>query len=220
MGRSMGWVFWTSAALLVWHQPNAEAVILINELLADPPALVGDANGDGVVSTTQDEFIELVNTAAGSVSLEGWSLSDLIGVRHRFVAGDAAPGFGFFVVFGGGAPAGFLNAAIASTGTLALNNTGDTVTLRDNALHPIDIVVYGSEGGMDVSLTRYPDATGPFVKHTSFGQSAFSPGRTIDGQLVLPHEEEGGRPVVPEPLTLLLVGGGLVALPRLRGRRS
>ncbi len=74
---------------------GAEGAILINEMLADPSAVSGDANGDGVINTTQDEFVELVNTGAGSVSLEGWSLSDLISVRHTFVSGAAIPASDF-----------------------------------------------------------------------------------------------------------------------------
>ena len=77
---------------------RADAVILINEVLADPPAIIGDANGDGIVSSTQDEFIELVNTASSAVSLDGWTVADLIGIRHTFAAGDAIPGLGFFVL--------------------------------------------------------------------------------------------------------------------------
>ena len=38
--------------------PQADAVIVISEILADPPAgAAGDANGDGVTSSNDDEFI-------------------------------------------------------------------------------------------------------------------------------------------------------------------
>ena len=43
---------------------RAQSPIFINEILADPDATNGDANGDGVVSSTQDEFVELVNVSA------------------------------------------------------------------------------------------------------------------------------------------------------------
>ena len=43
-----------------WAQ-NVSAVVLINEILADPPKIGGDANGDGSVSSKNDEFIEIVN---------------------------------------------------------------------------------------------------------------------------------------------------------------
>ena len=125
-----------------WEPRSAEAVILINEVLADPSALFGDANGDGVISTTQDEFVELVNTGSNPVSLASWTLSDLTGIRHTFSLASSIPSFGFFVVFGGGSPSGFPDVAVASAGTLGLNNTGDTITLRDATSSIIDIFCF------------------------------------------------------------------------------
>ena len=202
-----------------WSGPQcAEAVILINEVLADPSALFGDANGDGVIHTTQDEFVELVNTATSPVSLAGWTLSDLVQVRHVFAPSSSIPGLGFFVVFGGGAPQGFANVAVASTKTLALNNTGDTVTLRDAQALLVDAFTYGVEGGMDVSLTRSPDATGFFVQHTSVNHQRYSPGTTIDGLATLPIADD--PPVTPEPSALSLFGLSLVGFSFLRRPRS
>lgn len=93
------------------------------------------------------------------------------------------------------------------------------MTLRDSALNILDVVSYGSEGGTDVSLTRFPDATGSFAKHTTVNPNAFSPGRTVDGQLALPHQEPVRAPAIPEPLSMALFGGGLIVLPRLRRRQ-
>ena len=45
-------------ALAVLAIPQAQASIFIHEILADPPALGGDANSDGIVSTSADEFVE------------------------------------------------------------------------------------------------------------------------------------------------------------------
>ena len=202
--------------LLVIQPSQVEAVILINEVLADPPAIGGDANGDGTVSATQDEFVELVNTATDPVSLTGWTLSDAVSLRHTFAAGSSIPSLGFFVVFGGGSPQGFANAAVASSGILSLNNTGDTLTLRDQTAQLIDSFIYGTEGGMDVSLTRFPDGVGPFVKHTTVvSSSAFSPATTVDGRSTLP--VSSSDPTVPEPSTLFLLLPGLAGL-LARGR--
>ena len=200
------------------RQTRAEALILINEVLADPPAIGGDANGDGIVSATQDEFVELVNTAAAPVSLAGWSFADLVSTRHTFAPSSTIPAFGFFVIFGGGAPQGFANAAIASSGTLSLNNTGDTLTLRDQASQLVETFVYGAEGGMDVSLTRFPDALGPFVKHTTVSVRPFSPGQGVDSRSTLPLPSSD--PVFPEPSSLLLLGSGMFRLSLLRRRRT
>ncbi len=50
--------------------------IIINEFQADPDATNGDANGDGVVSTTQDEFVELYNNSGADLDVSGWTVAD------------------------------------------------------------------------------------------------------------------------------------------------
>ena len=149
--------------VLLCHPP-AHAAIFINEVLADP---AGDANGDGSIHATRDEFIELVNTGPDEILLTNWTLSDAVKARHTFDAATSIPAYGFFSIFGGGVPQGFTHAAVASTGTLGLNNTADSVSLFDASLALIDQMSYGAEGGADVSLTRSPDATGLFVQHST-----------------------------------------------------
>lgn len=164
---------------------NLPAVV-IHEIHADPHASQGDANGDGTVSSTQDEFVELANTTWEEVDISGWTLSDAIGVRHVFASGTVVPPREAVVVFSGGAPTGaFGNAGAGglvfttSTGTLGLNNTGDTLTLADDTAATVQTVVYGSAGGNDQSLTRSPDLTNaPLVAHTGVSATGarFSPG--------------------------------------------
>ncbi|MBI3996746.1 MAG: lamin tail domain-containing protein [Candidatus Omnitrophica bacterium] len=216
------WIIGVMALAGCW-QPQAGAAIFINEILADPPAVIGDANRDGVVSTTQDEFVELINTDSQAISLAGWTLSDQMQVRHTFAPATSIPANGFFVIFGGGVPQGFSSAAIASTGTLSLNNGGDTVTLRDAVAGLIDTFTYGAEGGMDVSLTRSPDATGAFVKHTAVNAQRFSPGTTVDGNSTLPSPSISSPPdaartpvTTPEPASWWLMGFGLLGCARKR----
>lgn len=202
-----------------WAAPQAaHALIIINEVLADPPSIGGDANQDGSIHSAQDEFVELVNTDLSEVSLADWSVSDTIGMRHTFASTSVIPGFGFFVVFGGGAPQGFPHVAVASSGTLSLNNSGDTITLRDAAGQVIEVFGYGPEGGMDVSLTRFPDGAGIFVKHSTASRASFSPGTTVEGRssLLQPH----APPSLPEPCTLVLLLSGLGGLPLWSRRHS
>ena len=199
MRRIGFWIVVCGLSLIGLHSPQAEAAILINEVLADP---AGDANGDGSVHSTRDEFVELVNTGPTSVPLSHWTLSDLVQVRHVFAEDTLISGRGFFVVFGGGTPQGFMDFATASSGGLGLNNPGDTLTLRDASASLIDSFAYGPEGGMDVSLARSPDATGGFVQHSSVSSLAFSPGTTVSGLPTLPVPQDTREPTPPaEPET-------------------
>lgn len=159
--------------------------IVINEIHADPASdLTGDANGDGTRSSGDDEFVELVNTGAGPLDLAGWTLSDGAGLRHVFPAGTVLAAGQAIVVFGGGAPTGDFGASLvqtASSGSLSLNNSGDTVTLADTLAAVIATLTYGSTGGDNQSLTRSPDLTGEFVKHSTVDTALFSPGTEVDG---------------------------------------
>ena len=160
---------------------------IINEIHADPDgSIAGDANGDGTRNSSQDEFVELVNKTGGDVDISGWTLADGVSVRHTFPTGTIVPNQEAIVVFGGGIPTGsFGDATIqtASTGSLGLNNSGDTVTLNDGSAD-VTTVTYGSEGGNNQSLTRDPDLTGNLTAHstaTGSGGALFSPGTQIDG---------------------------------------
>ena len=160
---------------------------VINEILADPAGdLSGDANGDGTRNASQDEFVEMINTSASPIDIGGWTLADGYGVRHVFPGGTVIPAGCGIVVFGGGSPTGIFGAMMvqtASTGSLGLNNGGDTITLN-NGTTEVATHAYGSEGGNNQSLTRDPDITGAFVQHstaTGSGGALFSPGTMVDG---------------------------------------
>ena len=178
--------------------------LTINEFLADPDSTValGDANGDGTRSATDDEFVEIVNTGDSEIDLSGMTISDAVAVRHVFGDGTTLAAGAAIVVFGGGTPTGDFGGAqvvTASSGSLGLNNGGDTITLATADNETIDEISYGSEGGNNQSLTRDPDLTGEFVQHsdaTGSGGSVFSPGTTVDGD---PFE-----PPAPEELNLVI----------------
>ncbi len=161
---------------------------VINEIHADPDAsIAGDANGDGTRDGTQDEFVEIVNTSGGDRDISGWTLLDGVGVRHTFPAGSVVPNECSIVVFGGGTPNDAFGISVvqtASSGTLGLNNGGDTVTLN-NGLSDVASAGYGSEGGANQSLTRDPDISGgSFAQHsaaTGSDGALYSPGTRIDG---------------------------------------
>lgn len=163
--------------------------LVINEFLADPAADPnGDANGDGVRNGSDDEFIEIYNSGASPIDLEGYTLSDGASLRHTFT-GTVLPAGGFITVFGGGTPTGISGivqvANEGGTPALGLNNGGDTITLRDGGGVKRLEETYGSEGGNDTSLAREPDFSGSFVLHTAHSSNPleFSPGVKNDGTL-------------------------------------
>ncbi|WIG95555.1 lamin tail domain-containing protein [Myxococcus sp. SDU36] len=150
--------------------------VLINEVMVNEP-------GSNVVG----EFVELVNTGTGAVNLSGWTVSDAASVRHTFPTGTSLAAGGVIVVFGGaaGIPAGTPNAVSASTGTLGLSNSGDTVTVKTATGTVVESAVLSSgvSGTDGVSANRSPDlgTAATFVLHTSLSSLTSSPGRRVNG---------------------------------------
>ena len=168
--------------------PPAPLQLVINEINADPSSdPSGDANGDGVSQFSEDEFVEIVNVGTEVADLSGIRLSDGFALRHIFEAGTLLDPGAAIVVFGGGTPTGDFGGATvvtASSFSLGLNNTGDSVTLATADGTVVASASYGGEGGDDQSLTRDPDLSGTFVKHSGAagsGGALFSPGTRIDG---------------------------------------
>lgn len=202
--------------LLMLQAASSEALIMINEILADPSSTAGDANGDGIISRSQDEFIELFNLGSTSVDISGWYLTDADKVRNIFEVGTILAPNDFFVVFGGGNPSSLdINWQTASTGFLSLNNTGDTITLFNSDDVQIDKVTYGKLGGKDQSLTRLAKGTDEdFILHSLIVES--------EGRLFSPGTHVNGKPIdsitTPELSTYVyfLMGGIVVLLRRSR----
>ncbi|MFY1831479.1 lamin tail domain-containing protein [Myxococcus fulvus] len=150
--------------------------LVINEVLVNEAG--SDVNG---------EFVELVNTGTAALSLAGWTVSDAASVRHTFPSGTTVPAGGVIVVFGGaaGIPSGTPNAVAASTSTLGLSNSGDTVTVKNASGTVVDTAVLSSgvSGTDGVSANRSPDlgSAATFVLHTSLSSLTSSPGRRASG---------------------------------------
>ena len=207
--------------------------LVINEVLADPPdGTAGDANHDGTRSGTDDEFVELVNATTAPLDLGGWtlrthtlnSLSET--TRHTFAAGVSLPPGDAVVVFGGGSfdpqnPA-FGSALIvtATSGGLALTNSGLTVVVRDANGKPAAQFSYGTAaddfGGDSVnqSITRAPDINGAVARHTDAPGAAgrrFSPGTRLDGAFFAPRAGRLTR-VTLTPISVSVIVGGTAQL--------
>lgn len=154
--------------------PPSDGVFL-NEILANEPG-----------SSTSGEFIEIINGTGASVDLSGCTLSDGTSVRHTFAAGTTLAAGQAMVVFAGSSaiPPGLGNAAAASTGSLSLNNTSDTVVLQTSGGTVLDSFSYTSSlASTDgVSMNRSPDGTeGAFVLHTALSVANASPGKRVNG---------------------------------------
>ncbi len=196
---------------------SANASVIINELLADPPSgITGDANHDGVGSTTQDEFVELLNLSSSPINISGWFINDAISKRHTFPVGTTMLAYQYLTIFGGGSPnLPGINFQLASSGTLSLNNTNEQVFLYDQGGHLIDHVSYGAEGGKDQSLVRFPEGTGSqFALHASIPEAKgkrFSPGTKITGETAF--QTATAVPELPGWMSFVM-GGGIYYLRR------
>lgn len=191
------------AACLIVGTAQGEASVFISEYMADVSTTEGDANQDGVISSSQDEFIELYNPTYVSVDVSGWEIYDGVGLRHTFSNLTVLDSSARLVVFGGGAPTIPGAFQIASSGGLGLNNTGDTISLYDDLGNLIDQVIYGREANVDQSLVRETKASA-FIQHSEW----------MEGQLYSPGSPVKSRTAhaVPEPMTMFSFVGGLAVL--------
>lgn len=151
------------------------AQVILNEILANEPG-----------SNTAGEFVELVNVGGTSIGIAGWTISDGSGVKHTFASGTTLAAGKAIVVYGGSSaiPAGLTNAVAASTGTLGLGNSGDSVILKNGTTTVTSYTYPSSLSGTDgVSMNRSPDAsaTGSWVLHTSISSLTSSGGKRANG---------------------------------------
>jgi hypothetical protein len=179
--------------------------LAINEVLSDPPGtdetdMTGDASCDGLRSSADDEFVEIINVADAVVDLSGVTVTDRVPeqvVRHVFAPGSKlAPGEAILVygALPGISQSGPWCAALAAARVviasqasgLDLNNAGDTVTLHAADGQEIARFDYSAlVGAHNQSITRDPDVSGAPVLYGSaqghLADRAFSPGTRNDG---------------------------------------
>ena len=192
-----------------------ERGMTINEYLANPTSVSTSAffnplrrTSPAARPSTEDEYVELLNGSNQALELAGWTLSDSNAVRLRFT-NSLVVGAGQALIACGGAletaPPDLDVPVVAAHETaagLSLNNDGDAIVLRNAAGNLVERVVYSAKQvAKDGSMTRWPDATGPFVAQTSVAPLPVSPGRTADG---LPFV---GPPVTIDPIIGLTIDG-------------
>ena len=170
--------------------PRPTYALFISEVLADPP---GDANRDGRHDPYEDEFIELYNAGADTISLASWWLGDTASLNDyfRFPPGAfIAPG-SYAVIFGGGNPAGFTVPVYTADGTIGdgLTDSGEAIYLIDKTGGIVTRVSH-DDWPEDQSIVRTPPNGGAFVPHRTVSpvEAAFSPGRATETPLELASE--------------------------------
>jgi hypothetical protein len=132
--------------------------------------------------TSWDEFVEVVNLGGTPVNLGGWTVSDATRVRAWLDPEDPTcfvPPQSALVVYGG--PVGNHEPRLATPTVpaipgpevvpgpdgLGLNNTGDTLMLRNADGRLVERVVYGARGvSGEGSMVRWPLPDGPWIPHT------------------------------------------------------
>jgi len=181
----------------------ADFTLVYNELHIDPASSIdGDANGDGRRSPVEDEFIELVNTAATSFDLSGFYLTDSNepneSPRHIFPPGTVVNPGQAIVVFGGGIPqspsnfgGAIVQVASENRGGVKLNNSGQTTMIKNSSgLTVLSQEYNGTMGSANMSVTRSPDMTGAFTAHSGVAAAngaLFSPGMKLDSTVFYNH---------------------------------
>lgn len=157
--------------------------LVLNEVMADDATT--DSNCDGDIVGTTDEYIELVNVSSKVLDLTGVTIADAISVRHTFAMGTPLlePGKAI-VVWAGGAPAcpGVTSWVVASTGQLALNNAGETITIKNAAMATLFQHVFPA-AVPNVSANRSPDIVGTtYALHYNVNGSmgGSSPGKKVN----------------------------------------
>ncbi|MEZ5328392.1 MAG: lamin tail domain-containing protein [Verrucomicrobiales bacterium] len=168
-----------------------ENAMVVNEVYPSVDSFSGDANKDGEILNSLDEFVELVNASDAPYDLSGFTLQDAVAVRHTFPAGTIVdPGCAIVVFGGGNLQEGLLeefgNAFVqkangANEFGLSLNNSGDIVTIRNLDDLEVAGASWGEVSPADGSLTRDPDITGNFDSHAAIGFDSFGPGFDING---------------------------------------
>ena len=162
--------------------PKPTYALFISEVLADPPS---DANQDGHYDPYEDEFIELYNAGADTVSLASWQLGDSASLfdYFRFPPGAAiAPG-SYVVLFGGGNPSEFTVPVYTDDGRIGdgLANSGEAIYLIDKTGYLVASVSHATWPN-DQSIVRTSLEYDAFAPHktASLTQAPFSPGRATD----------------------------------------
>src|SRR5438552_14523949 len=83
------WLVFGVLQAAAWGAPcDSQAQLVINEILAAPGR---DWNGDGVISSRDDEWVEIYNAGDAPVTLDGYRIADADTSWRRELSGTLAP---------------------------------------------------------------------------------------------------------------------------------
>ena len=142
--------------------PATVSPLVLNEILAGPAR---DWDGNGLFSSRDDEWVEILNIDAAPLDLPGWLITDGDQIPRYGLSGNLAPGRRR-VIFGSDAY-NWERANGQPAFGLSLSNSGDKVMLwkvtgADTVL--MDSYAYSShEAAADRSIGRVPDGSGTWV---------------------------------------------------------
>jgi hypothetical protein len=164
---------------------------IINELHTSPSGTTDDVNCDSTTSTN-DEFIEVVNATGGALDLTGTELHEGGVAKHTF--SECLPAGQAIVIYNQGLTSmcgvgdwGTTIGASADTSFTLTNGGGEVISLELNAVTLDSVTTLNlASTNPRTSMTRSPDVTGSFAQHTTADTadaSPFSVGTCLDGGL-------------------------------------
>lgn len=141
---------------------RADTTLMLNEFMAGPSR---DWDGNGVFSSRDDEWVEVVNRGGAAIDLAPFLITDGDRIPRLALAGTLEAG-GHKVIYGSDSFAWEKANGFPAFG-FSLANSGDKVMLWQVAGAEtllVDSYTYGSqEGASDRAVARSPDAVGPWV---------------------------------------------------------
>jgi len=189
MRKSAGWMLFTSAVVVLtslWvHSACGQVPLVLNELMASNGSTLADPQGQ------YDDWIEIYNGSRSPFDAGGLYLSDDPGNPQRWriptntPALTTVPAGGFLLIWADGQ-----TTDSGLHANFGLDADGDALYLYDaDGVTLIDGVEFGKQIS-DVSLGRYPDATGDWHLLTipTPGMSNVKPAMGVVSNLRFSHE--------------------------------
>ncbi len=202
MSKLIGIVRSCSLLLILISGPaSAGPLLILSEVFYDTPGILN--------SESDEEWIEIFNASLSAIDISGYTIEDNSGA-YTIAAGTtigsgqtlvfARDTDGFFDLYGFNPDFGDLN--------LSLANGGDRLDLKDSGGTLLDMVAWEDF----VPAWSIEATEGKSIKRSLMPTA---PGSWLSNQTPNPGDPDG-LVVVPEPATLVMLTGGLLAMLSIR----